>query len=397
VIAGYRCAVCGATVDIATVYPWRCPNATEEDWRHLLRLVRTGPDTAWRAFARARGMTERACDARHDTLAAAIATVGGVGPHVTPFARHDALSTRLGFSATGGVWVKDETGNVAGSHKARHLIGTLLHLLVAEDLGLTRGPRARLAIASCGNAALAAATLAAAMAWPVDVFVPELADVAVLERLGALGATIEECPRRAGDPPGDPSFHAFRRAVAAGSVPFTVQGPMNATCLDTGRSVAWEMAAAGVTPDRVYVQVGGGALATCVADGFADVGLRPRLHVVQVETSAPMARAWNRWQGGGRTWGDCMWPWESPPRSAAEGILDDETYDWLGVVEALAATDGFAVVVPEAGVVAAHQMAREATGIGVSATGTAGLAGLVARRAEVGDDERVVVIFSGAG
>jgi threonine dehydratase len=396
VIAGYRCAVCGVAVDISAVHPWRCPNATDDDWRHLLRLVRRGPDTAWRAFARAHGMTEAACDARHDTLIAAIATVGGIAPHVTPFARHDALSARLGFSARGGVWVKDETGNVAGSHKARHLLGTLLHLLVAEDLGLVPGPRARLAIASCGNAALAAATLAAAVEWPIDVFVPERADRGVLERLAALGASAVECGRRADDPAGDPCFHAFRRAVTAGSVPFTVQGPMNATCLDTGRSIAWEMAA-DVTPDRVFVQVGGGALATCVADGFTDVGLQPRLQVVQTEGAAPMARAWDRWQAGWRAWADCMWPWETPPQSAADGILDDETYDWLGVVEALAATDGAALVVAETTVLAAHELAREVTSIGVSATGTAGLAGLMAARAEIGDDERVAVIFSGAG
>ena len=244
---------------------------------------------------------------------------------------------------------------------------------------------------------MAAATLAAAADWPIDVFVPEHADRGVLERLAALGASVVECVRRADDPPGDPCFHAFRRAVATGSVPFTVQGPMNATCLDTGRSIAWEMAAVDVTPDRVFVQVGGGALATCVADGFSDVGLRPRLHVVQTEGAAPMARAWERWQAGWRAWTDCMWPWETQPTSAAEGILDDETYDWLGVVEGLTASGGAAVVVPEATVVEAHELARDVTGIGVSVTGTAGLAGLVAGRAEIGDDERVAVIFSGAG
>ena len=35
---------------------------------------------------------------------------------------------------TGGVWVKDETGNVSGSHKARHLFDVLLQLEVAERL-----------------------------------------------------------------------------------------------------------------------------------------------------------------------------------------------------------------------------------------------------------------------
>ena len=58
------------------------------------------------------------------------------------------------------VWVKDETGNVGGSHKGRHLAGALLHLRAAEALGLAGASRRPLAIASCGNAAIAAATLA---------------------------------------------------------------------------------------------------------------------------------------------------------------------------------------------------------------------------------------------
>ena len=43
----------------------------------------------------------------------------------------------------------------------------------------------------------------------------------------------------------------------------------------------------------------------------------------------------------------------------------------------------------------ANELARRATGVKVSATGTAGLAGLLAARADVAADERVAVIFSG--
>ena len=46
----------------------------------------------------------------------------------TPFARSDGLSDALGFSDRGGVWVKDDTGNVAGSHKARQGGGEILGL-----------------------------------------------------------------------------------------------------------------------------------------------------------------------------------------------------------------------------------------------------------------------------
>ncbi len=92
----------------------------------------------------------------------AVAAVDGHGFRVTPFFRSDELSDRLGFSAEGGIWVKDETGNVSGSHKARHLFGVLVWLETAERLGLTGGEQPELAIASCGNAALAAAVVAAA-------------------------------------------------------------------------------------------------------------------------------------------------------------------------------------------------------------------------------------------
>ena len=54
----------------------------------------------------------------------------------------DRLALRLG-AEPGAVWVKDETGNVGGSHKARHLVGILLHLLAAERLTPGAGPRAR--------------------------------------------------------------------------------------------------------------------------------------------------------------------------------------------------------------------------------------------------------------
>ena len=42
-----------------------------------------------------------------------------------------------------------------------------------------------------------------------------------------------------------------------------------------------------------------------------------------------------------------MWPWEHEPHSIAHGILDDETYDWLAVVEGMLATGGGPLVVGE--------------------------------------------------
>ena len=252
-------------------------------------FVAYGPRLAWWAFARANGMTEQACVAlTHDVADGFV---------VTPFSRSDVLSAEVG----GDVWVKDETGNVGGSHKGRHLVTILLHLRAAEALRMAEHSRRPLAIASCGNAAIAAATLAQQAEWPLEVYVPDWAGEAVEEHLGRLGATVTRCTRSATDPPGDPAVLRFREAVEAGAVPFSVQGPENALCLDGGRTLGWELADAGVALDRVVAQVGGGALATCLGWG---IGARVRLDAVQAEGCAPLARAWERGRrrlgGGGR-------------------------------------------------------------------------------------------------
>jgi threonine synthase len=204
-----------------------------------------------------------------------------------------------------------------------------------------------------------------------------------------------------GEPPGDPCIRRFRAAVDAGAVPFTVQGPENALSLDTGRTIGWEMIEGlGHFLDRIVVQVGGGALAACVAMAATDSGIHPRLHAVQAEGCAPLARAWDRATAIGLSeaparWGECMWPWEDEPRSLADGILDDETYDWLGVVQGMASSAGSPVVASEAQIVEALELARRTTDIPVSATGTAGLAGLLALRSQIDPGERIAVLFTG--
>jgi threonine dehydratase len=414
VITGYRCAVCGTGVPIDTPWPWRCPAATTTDRAHVLRIEGASvepPDDdpnpfvayrrrmAWYWFGQAHGLGDEAAVALVADVDTAVRAVDGTGFAITPFGRSDALSTALDLD----VWVKDETGNVAGSHKARHLMTILLHLLAAERAGVAPSGegRPRLAIASCGNAALAAATLAAAVDWPLDVFVPPDADGAIVERLHALGAGVETCPRRTGNPSGDPCVHRFRAVVDGGSVPFSVQGPENALCLDGGRTIAWEMAAPlGAGGGRVFVQVGGGALATGVGDGLRDEGVTMPIHAVQTEGCAPLATAWTCAQRVGlfeapHHWHECMRPWPTTPTSVATGILDDETYDWLGVVDAMAASGGSPVVATEADVLAARALARRATTIPVDATGAAGLAGVRAFRRSIRDGERVLVLFTG--
>lgn len=351
-------------------------------------------------------------------LDGSVARVDGRGFTITPFTRAERLGAALGLR---DLWVKDETGNVSGSHKARHLFGTLLELELAGS-ERTSGVRP-LAIASCGNAALAAAVVALAVGRALEVFIPSEADPFVVARLGELGAQLTICPRHP-DEPGDPTFNRLKDAITDGAVPFTCQGNLNGLAVEGGETLGLEIVsdllARDAHLDHVVVQVGGGALAASVIQAFGDahrlgvIRRLPAFHAVQTRGAAPLARAHERIAArlaGSREDGDIerelawaathrsefMWPWEKLPRSVADGILDDETYDWLAVVGGMLRTGGCPVVVGEAALRAANRLAITHTGIDVSHTGSAGLAGAIElrRRGAIGPDDRVAVIFTG--
>jgi threonine dehydratase len=336
--------------------------------------------------------------------------VAGTGFRVTPLEVSSDLGESLGFS--GRVWVKDETHSVAGSHKARHLFSILVHLAIAERT--ERAPwsepssRPPLAISSCGNAAIAASTLAAAAEWPIDVFIPEWAGGIVVDTLDRLGARVHRCPRLDSDPPGDPTVLRFREEVARGAIPFSVQGPENALCLDGGRTIGWEIAeqlqATGRERfDAAYVQVGGGAFAASLSRGLGEGGVSAPLVAVQTEGCAPLSRAWATYQESAAAaievaaeWTHYMWPWEHEPVSLADGILDDETYDWVVDLREIERTGGRVVVASEDVVRRAAEVVPRATAIDASPTGTAGVAGFITE-IEAGTlrDGDVLVVASG--
>ena len=456
-----QCSGCAAVVDPSdpTVDPFRCPNATRAPnidhvlgWSPIKAGLAVWPsDTSLNPFVRYRtlqhsywyGRSLGRTDDDHLTLVhrldRAVHSVAGIGFNVTPFQPIDSASEAFGVE----VWAKHDTVNVAGSHKARHLFGTLLHL------ELRRVPtRARLAIASCGNAALAAATLARAARRPLEVYVPVNANPAVRMQLDALSAHVHECGRRANDSPGDPCLHRFHEAISGGALPFCVQGSENGLCIDGGCTMGHELAdqldMVGWVPDRLLIQVGGGALGTSVARGLSDAvalgvlpGL-PKLHFVQTEGCAPLARAWtvvtNRAlstlgkteladhgadavatalaQPDAKTAVDealrfaathrksVMWPWAEEPKSIATGILDDETYDWYALVEAMLRTGGWPIVVEDRDIEKAVTLAATSpapNGAVADETGASGLAGAVwlHRNGLLRPAERIVTILSG--
>ncbi len=320
----------------------------------------------------------------------AVKSVDGRGFRVTPVI--DGAAVVSDAAPHLRVSVKVDAGNVSGSHKSRHLFGAALHLLVERELSGNELPD-RLAIASCGNAAMGAAVVARALDRTLDVFVPTWAEANVVEALDSFGATVNRCERREGEV-GDPCYLRFKEAVAAGAHSFSVQGTDTPTTFDGGRTLGWEIEEQVATPDSLYVQVGGGALATSVGTALPTA----RLHPVQAEGCAPLARAWDLlapdfdFAAAAADPEKYMTAWENP-QSFATGILDDVTYDWLPLLRQTVASGGWPIVAPEAMVRDAWDLARSRTDVPVCSTGTSGLAGLLAEPPAT--EEHVVVIFTG--
>lgn len=381
-------------------------------YRWLLNSYRT---------AIGRGWSDKDFVALVQRLDERVAEIAGHGFRITPLLRQVELAAAT-FLGSDLLWVKDETENVGGSHKARHLFGVLLNLTLDDD------GKGELAIASCGNAALAAALLAKAADRQLRVFIPTWADPVVVAQLEHLEAHVVVSKRVPGDQ-GDPAYLRFVEHIGRGGTPFSVQGTMTPTALDGGRTIGWELAEqlalARVSGTiHLFVQVGGGALAASVWAGLNDglreqwLSVRPILHTVQTHAAAPLNRAWRRLVNWSEDQAidlnepdlvgvvvsrareepaEFMWPWEEVGTSAATGILDDVTYDWLPVMEAMLRSGGRAQVVSEDMILRANELARSHTSIKVGCTGSAGLAALLDPTVSgpVGPDDHVVLLFTG--
>jgi threonine synthase len=276
-----------------------------------------------------------------------------------------------------------------------------------------------LAIASCGNAALGAAVVAKAANWPLDVFVPEGGSENVVDALNTLGATVHLCARQTGVV-GDPCYHAFQAAVRTGSIPFSVQGNENGLVVEAGRVLGYELIdqlPPTDAPRSMVIQVGGGALASGCFQAWNEaheagaVAQLPQLNTVQTEAAHPLKRAHDRFMEDLRDErlgvvrvrlrsqrSRYMWPWEETPESLAHGILDDETYDWRVLVELMQLSGGQTILVTEAEIREANEIARRSDAATVCPTGSAGLAGvtkLVTTRG-AGPPAQWIVVFTGA-
>jgi threonine synthase len=477
-----RCPSCRKDYRIETGI-FSCPGSRPLEEHTLRRVLPPGPEvsdgiqTSWAAGSR------RTFDVLRHSLSAygllghdrylcildgmteLLVRMEGLDFKVTPLTQEPSLASALG--RTGRLWVKDETGNVTGSHKGRHLMATLLYLEALREL---KGESVKkvLAIYSCGNAALGAAAVARAGGYELHAFVPEDVDSTVAAMLRDRGALVEKIPRSTTGE-GDPCYLAFRNVLnERGWIPFACAGNDNWPNIEGGATLGWEMVmqllATSQTIDSVVVQVGGGGLARAIAQAFEEafqmgkIAALPRIHACQPEGGFPFVRAYTLAlleiahgsglafdlsydrtaepkaqlgklldfvRGGSdqvrqtsefarrnfdspavqsilkdllRQPERFMWPWDgTAPQSLAHGILDDVTYDWYYLLQALLRTGGRAEVLREETIRLAHGAAQSHTGIPVCPTGASGLAGLIQLTSSgaIDPNESVGLFFTG--
>ena len=390
-------------------------------------------------FALGQGMSDGGFVELVENLDAKVAQVWGTGFVETPLVNLD-----LGDRFPTDVVAKVETANVSGSHKARHLFGLMIHNMVLESTsGVGAGSlnQPDLAIASCGNAALGAAVVAAAAERRLIVFVPDDANQLIVSKLQQLGAEVEHCQRQVGVV-GDPCLHRLEQSVDHGAQPFSVQGPICPESIDGGRTLGLELAeqldTQQIWVDHAWIQVGGGALASSVMDGLAracpDRRL-PRLHPVQAQAAHPYVAGWRRiapelWgqpikfgdeSSNPEAWrqfadqlqihtsdldlaavldqrADLMVPWPTTPTSVASGILDDLAYDWRTVMVHQIKTGGWPVTASEADFERALDVGKAQVDPAPDATGTSGLAGIFTLKFNdslIGNERHLVLITGG--
>ena len=197
------------------------------------------------------------------------------------------------------MWVKDETGNVAGSHKAPPpRARSCCTCVAAEALGLGRSRSGRPPAGhrlvrqrrdrrgDAGRSGRRGRSRCSSRRGPTPAVLglPRRRWAPTVTRARGAPTT-----RRATRP-----CCGSARPSTAGPCRSGVQGPENALCLDGGRTIGWEMAdrrrSTAIVLDRVVVQVGGGALAACVGAGVSAAGaVRPRRRA-----GARAARRWRR-------------------------------------------------------------------------------------------------------
>lgn len=281
----------------------------------------------------------------------------------TPLHEFPALAQELKLSA---LFVKDDGQNPTASYKDR---ASSIVVIKAQEKAKTV-----VTCASTGNAASSLAGFAAATSLDTIIFVPKTAPEAKVAQLLVYGARVflvngsydvaYDLASEAAE-----AFGWYNRSAAVN--PYLVEGKKTGA-IELAEQMNWQL------PDTVFVGVGDGSVVSGVCKGFAElqklgwIDKAPQVIGVQAETSAPIARAFEAYDGNN------VWFEDIEAHTVADSICVGKPRDVVKAVKSVYANGGRYVTVSDAAILdAIIQLARR-TGVFGEPAGAAAYAGLLA-------------------
>jgi len=306
-----------------------------------------------------------------------------LGEGWTPLLTARRLGASLGLRR---LYVKDESQNPTQSFKAR---GMSAAVSMAKELGVKK-----LAVPSAGNAAGALAAYAALAGLEAHIFMPRdtpRANVVECEQTGArvtlMDGLITDCGAEVGRRKAQEGWFD----VSTLKEPYRVEGKKTLG-YELAEQMDWEL------PEVIVYPTGGGTGLIGMWKAFAEMeamgwigSKRPRMVTVQAEGCAPIVRAFEE----GKRFAD---EFENAATVASGLRVPKAVGDFL-ILDALRESNGAAVAVSDAELLAAVREIGAAEGLFVAPEGAACLPALrkLLERGEVNGDERVVLFNTGAG
>src|SRR5215510_11792166 len=306
-----------------------------------------------------------------------------LGEGWTPLIHAKRLGEQLGLQE---LFIKDESPNPTGSFKAR---GLGVAISMAKELGVKK-----VAIPTAGNAGGAMAAYAAAAGMEAYVFMPRdtpPANRIECEQLGArvtlIDGLITDCGAEvARRKEGEGWFD-----VSTLKEPYRIEGKKTMG-YELAEQSDWEL------PDVVLYPTGGGTGLIGMWKAFDEMEemgwigpKRPRMVTVQEEGCAPIVQAF---AAGAKAGTDV-----ANPHTVAAGLRVPKAIGDFLMLDILRRSEGTAVSVSDAELLAAVQEIGAAEGIFAAPEGAAGLPALkkLIERGDVSREERVVLFNTGSG
>ena len=311
-----------------------------------------------------------------------------LGEGATPLVECPMLADRMGV---GAVHIKDEGRNPTGTFKDRGQTG-------AVTAAVEHGADA-VALNSAGNAGQAAAAYAARAGLDSHVFLPDRAGFTQKAMTEVHGGDLRVAEGEITDA-GD----EYAAAMASGAAddaddPYSTKTFVTPYRHDVKKTMAYETVEQldWTAPDAIVYPTGGGVglvgmhkAATELRElGFTDA--LPGMYAAQAEGCAPVVRAWEAGAKVHEPWTDIT--------TACNGIAvpDPGASPWI--LEAIAESGGGAVATDDRAILDAAIEVARTEGVEVGATCASAVSGAfaLAERGELGADDTVVLLNTGAG